>query len=259
MALQVIEGAAFAGALFVGVLLCCQLGWRLGRKRLRNAGEDVSAGLGAVEGAVFALMGLLIAFTFTSAAARFDHRRDLIVEEVNAIGTAWLRLDLLDAQARDDVRGLFRQYLDARMDTYAHAGEAAETAADLSKTAQLQAAIWARLIEAMKSDPSQRLEMPVLSPVNQMFDIANERVLATRQHPPLAIYLMLGLLVLVSAVLSGFGMAKSASLSRLHLLGFAAIVSLAVYFIIDLDYPRLGLIRVDAFDRALIELRASMN
>jgi hypothetical protein len=100
--------------LFVVVLACLRGGWWLGRRHYRIAGEGAHDGLGAVEGAVFGLMGLLVAFTFTGAADRFDDRRQLITEEVNAVSTAWLRLDLLPDKARESVRDLFRQYLDAR-------------------------------------------------------------------------------------------------------------------------------------------------
>lgn len=257
--MQIFMAAIFAATLFLGVLACLRAGWLLGRRRLRDGDEDASAGLGAVEGAVFGLMGLLIAFTFTGAVDRFDHRRDLITEEVNAIGTAWLRLDLLDTETRGEVRPLFRRYVDAHFDLYAKANDAAAVTAELVKLNQLQNAIWQRLIEAARQDPTPRLTSSVLPPVNDMFDLANARLLATRQHPPLIVYLMLGFLVLVSSLLAGFAMAKAKSQSRLHLIGFAAIVSACVYLILDMEYPRLGLVRVDDFDAALVALRESMN
>ncbi|MFC4313671.1 hypothetical protein ACFPN2_31650 [Steroidobacter flavus] len=92
-----------------------------------------------------------------------------------------------------------------------------------------------------------------------MFDLANARLLATRRHPPIVIYFMLAFLVLVSALLAGFGMAKSTRQSLIHVLGFAAMVSIAAYLILDLEFPRLGLLRVDAFDQAFLELRRSME
>jgi len=92
-----------------------------------------------------------------------------------------------------------------------------------------------------------------------MFDIATSRVLASRQHPHPAIFGMLLSLVLVSCFLLGFSQSKVTRQSRMHLVGFAATTALALYIIIDLEYPRVGLIRVDSFDLALVELRASMN
>ena len=106
---------AISLALFAGMLLCLDLGRRFGIHRMAQDPEGAHSGTGAVDGAVFALLGLLIAFTFSGAAGRFDERRSLIVEETNDIGTAYLRLDLLPAGAQPALRDLFRRYLDASM------------------------------------------------------------------------------------------------------------------------------------------------
>ena len=255
----VLQSALFALGLFIGTLICLRVGWVVGRERLRGADVDAAAGLGTVDGAVFGLMGLLLAFTFTSAAARFEHRRDLVVEEVNAIGTAWLRLELLQPEARDDLKGLMRRYVDARIASYAHASDAAATDQAVQRSYEIQNELWARLIAALRAETALPLVQSVVPAVNEMFDIAQTRILATRQHPPLAVYLMLGLLVLMSSLLAGFGMAKAASQSKLHVLAFAAIVSASIYLILDIEFPRLGFVRVDQFDRALVELRATMD
>jgi hypothetical protein len=109
---------ALASGLFVGMLLLLETGRRLGLQWLAQEAEAARAGFGVVEGAVFALMGLLIAFTFSGAASRFDARPQLVVEEVNAIGTAYLRLDLLPASTQPALRDSFRHYMEARLDTY---------------------------------------------------------------------------------------------------------------------------------------------
>ncbi len=115
---QALNTSLIAVALFIAMLLLLEVGRRVGNKRLASDPEGARAGTGAVEGAVFALLGLLIAFTFSGAASRFDARRDLVVQESNAIGTAYLRLDLLPANAQPAMRERFRQYLDARLDIY---------------------------------------------------------------------------------------------------------------------------------------------
>ena len=101
--------------LLAGTLLLLEVGRRIGHKRRNKDPEGASEGLGAVDGAVFGLMGLLIAFTFSAAASRFDARRGLIVEEANAIGTSYLRLDLLPTSAQTKLREDFRRYVDSRM------------------------------------------------------------------------------------------------------------------------------------------------
>jgi hypothetical protein len=84
-------------------------------------------------------------------------------------------------------------------------------------------------------------------------------VTATRNHPPLVVFLLLGGLSLVGALLVGYGTSTSRRRSLLHTLVFAAILSLTVYVIVAIEFPRLGLIRVDAADQVLFELRESMH
>ncbi len=254
-----IVSALFAATLFAGMLACLRLGWRLGRRRLASLGENGQAGLGTVEGAVFGLMGLLIAFTFTSAATRFYDRRDIMIQQVNAIGTAWLRLDLLNDSSRSELRELFRRYVDTQLEVVANVSDQDATADALARLAALQGQIWTMVMSAVETDKSQPLAQVLLPPINDMFDLATTRFLATRQHPPMAVIVMLGLLILVSAVMAGFGMAKARHQSPLHLFGFATIMALSIYLILDLEYPRLGLMRIDSFDQALVELRSTMR
>ena len=245
--------------LFTLTALCLRGGWVAGKRRLRKLGDSANEGLGAAEGAIFGLMGLLLAFTFTGAASRFDTPRDLIVQETNAIGTAWLRLDLLQEGPRDQARGLFRRYLDQRLDLYSDVTDWPRTQAALAAVAATQAEIWNLAIAQSREDKSQPLVQSLLPALNDMFDIATARTLASRQHPPPVIYGMLVVLVLLSAFLVGFSQSKVADQSKLHLVGFSVITALALYIIFDLEYPRYGLVRVDSFDLALRELRASMN
>ena len=215
--------------------------------------------MGTLDGAVFGLMGLLVAFTFTGAATRFDARRSLVTEHVNAIGTAWLRLDLLAAPEREKARDGFRRYVDTQLEILGNSGNNDAVRADMGRLSSIQQEIWETLIQAAKSDKSLPLTQTVLPPVNEMFDLSTTRYMAARQHPPVAVFLMLGLLVLVSGLMAGYGMAKAVRQSALHLFGFAALMALSVYLILDIEYPRLGIIRIHSFDQAMIELRASMN
>jgi hypothetical protein len=247
----------FAVGLFIGMVLLLELGRRLGRRRLGKDEEGARAGLGAVEGAVFALMGLLIAFTFSGAAARFDTRRQLIVDEANAIGTAWLRLDLLPAAAQPELRELFRRYLDGRLAVY-QMPDVKAALAELAKPNALQGDIWSRATVACR-ESANPLTAQLIPALNQMFDIASTRTAVTQIHPPTIIFIMLGVLALMSALLAGYAMAGGKSRSWIHMLGFALIMASTVYVILDLEFPRLGFIRVDAMDRVLVELRQSMN
>lgn len=248
----------FAIGLLAGMILLLELGRRLGRQRQGTHEEGARAGLGAVEGAVFALLGLLIAFTFSGAASRFDARRQLIVQEANAIGTAWLRLDLLPPGAQPELRDLFRGYLDTRLAAYQKLPDIEAAFAELSKASALQGEIWHKAVGACQESPDP-LKVQVIPALNEMFDIANTRTMAAQTHPPIIIFVMLGVLALMSALLAGYAMAGGKTRSWIHVLGFALIVAMTVYLILDLEFPRLGIIRIDAVDEMLVELRESMN
>ncbi len=256
---QIFVSGLFAFGLFIGFVGCSHYGWRLGRRRLKTLGENGHAGLGAVDAAVYGLMGLLVAFTFTGAAARFDQRRDLIVAEVNAIGTAWLRLDLLEEKTREEVRNEFRLYVDRNLDIARNASMRSEIDEGLAKLAENQRSIWSHVNGAIEESPEKPIAQVLFPALNEMFDSNLRRVLATKQHPPFAVYVMLVVTVLASAVFSGFGMAKARQQSWLHLIGFSAVLALSIYLILDLEYPRLGLVRVTDFDQAMVELRQSMG
>lgn len=256
---KILLSVLFAVLIFGGVLACLRFGWRIGRRRLLMSGDDGQAGLGALDGAVFGLMGLLIAFTFTGAASRFSERRDLITQQVNAIGTAWLRLDLLPATEREQARDGFRRYVDEQMEVVRVSGDENAARERLARLSAIQQEIWDLLVQVAKTDKSIPIAQVLLPPVNETFDLSTSRVMAARQHPPLAVFIMLGLLVLISGLLAGFGMAKSERQSPLHLFGFAAVMAFSVYLILDLEFPRLGLVRIDSIDEVYIELRASMN
>jgi hypothetical protein len=256
----VIDGVMFAGGLFFGMFLFLEAGRRIGTWRLSQDPEGARHRVGAVEGAVFGLLGLLIAFTFSGAASRFDDRRQLIVEEANDIGTAWLRLDVLPPSAAANLRELFRQYLDSRLATYHKLEDDIPAAeAELAHSLKLQKEIWNSAIAACREGGIQPAEALSLSALNAMFDIVTTRTSALRLHPPILIFAMLGGLSLAASLLAGYGMAGSKSRNWIHTVCFAFVMAITVYVIIDIEYPRFGFVRVNAFDTVMVQLRASMK
>jgi len=252
------SAALLAVGLFISMSLLLEVGRRLGARRIRKHPEGGLIGIGAVDGAVFGLLGLLVAFTFSGAASRFDLRRQLIVEETNDIGTAYLRLDLLPASAQADLRERFRQYLDSRLATYRKLPDIAAAMQEVARSTTLQHDIWSHAVAACRAEGAHPSACMLLLPaLNQMIDITTTRTLAGQTHPPTVIFVMLFALALASSLLAGYGMAGSKTINWVHMLGFAAAMAMAFYVVRDIEYPRLGLIRVDAFDQALIELRDS--
>src|SRR4051812_42876968 len=111
-------GGILAVVLFVGILAALALGRWIGKRTIARYGPSALPSTGSLETAVFALLGLIIAFTFSGALSRFDTRRAQVVDEANAMGTAYLRIDLVPANAQPKLREAFRNYVDARIKTY---------------------------------------------------------------------------------------------------------------------------------------------
>ena len=212
-----------------------------------------------MEGAVYGLLGLLIAFTFSGAAERFAARRALVVQEANAIGTAYLRIDLLPEDAQPALRGLFRRYVDSRLAAYAHLPDIEAAMAELGRSNALQAEIWKAAQEAAARSPIPPRSHLLLPALNEMIDITTTRLAATRTRPPIIILGMLIALTLLSALVAGYGMAEARRRHWLHPVVYALAMSVTLFVILDLEYPRLGVIRVDAADQLLLDVRAAMK
>ena len=254
-----IAALPFASALLLGMVICLEIGYRMGVRRVASGPPGGTISFSTVDGAIFGLYGLLLAFTFSGAPVRFDARRHLIAEETNAIGTAYLRLDLLPAETQPALRELFREYLTSRLEI-TRKPDSSEIQAERAMCAKLQTDIWTQAIAATRlpkahADAS-RLLLPAL---NAMIDITTTRTMATKIHPPRIIFGLLFLLALVCSVLVGYGMGGSKRRSWIHVGAFVVISVISVYVILDIEYPRSGLIRLDAYDQVLIELRESMK
>ena len=251
---------AIVSALFLALIACFMIGRYLGGRRKADEASASNVGVSAIDGAVFGLMGLLIAFTFSGAALRFDHRRDLIVEEANAIGTAYLRLDLMPPAEQRELRQDFRDYVDARLSFYENLSvDRTKVQQDTQRFETLQTAIWKEAIGGCAEVNSPATTQLVLSSLNEMFDVTTKRSIAIETHPPVMIYMVLGILLLGSALLAGYEMAGAGAFSVLHMLVYAMILAIVSYLILDLEFPRLGIIRIDAVDHALVHVRQSMK
>jgi hypothetical protein len=255
------QALGLALGLFVGMLAAIALGRRLGARRLRLYPGELRVGVAPVEAAVFGLLGLVLALTFNSAATRFDTRRQLVVQEANAIGTAWLRLDLLPADAQPALREAFRRYVDARLLIYRLVSDGDDEAAwrQLAVANGVQREIWSQAETACLRDPRPAVCTLTLPALNEMIDVTTTRVLATQSHSPTAVFVLLVIVALLGAVVAGYAMAETRARPWLHQAALALLTSLTLYVIYDLEYPRRGLIRVEHADRMLADLRSSMD
>jgi hypothetical protein len=252
------QAAWLSIGLFFGMVVCLELGYRIGLYSSEK-NESSHAGTGTVEAAVFALLGLLLGFTFANGISHLDQRRELIVKEANAIGTAYLRLDLLPVDVQPDIRRLFREYLDARLSVYQKLPDLQAADQELARVTQLQQEIWKRAVAVGLNDPTQHVARLLLPALNDMIDVTTSRTIALHTHLPPLIFVLSISVALLSGLLAGYDMAKAKGRSWLHLLLYAVVIAMTIYTVLDLDNPRFGLIRLHAADNALIQLRDSIR
>jgi hypothetical protein len=246
-------------ALGLILFLFMEFGHRLGCKHRSVDPESNKDWVSVVDGPILALLGLLVAFTFSAAADRFNARRKLIVEEANAVGTAYLRLDLLNPPDRDTLRQKFRDYLDSRIKTYALIPDVQAALQEFEHSQTLQRDIWNQAIPACQKTGSTLAGMQLVPALNAMFDITITRFAATQFHTPVVVFILLISLALVAALLAGYQMSSSKKRCWIHVSLFVITFTLAIYVIMDLESPRLGLVRMDATDALLKDVRQSMT
>jgi hypothetical protein len=250
----------YAVLLFFGMLILLETGRRLGVRRRMTESESERGSLGTIEGAVFALFGLLMAFTFSGAALRFNEKRMLVAEEANTIETAYLRVHLVPPEEQPPLQDLFRQYVDSRLEAYRKLPDMEAAKVEMARSKKLQEEIWIEAVAATKLRKAHpdagKLLLPAL---NDMIDITTTRAMALQLHPPRIIYVLLFGLGLICSLLAGYRMSSGQRRSWLHIVGFTAITVIIVYVMLDVEYPRAGLIRIEASDQLLVDAREAMK
>jgi hypothetical protein len=248
-----------AVGLFLGMLLSLEIGRRIGIRQIAKRGKGAQAGVGVVDSAVYALLALLIGFSFSGAAARFDARRELIVREVNAISSAWQYLDVLPPDTKAPLQNDLRRFVDEVLTVYGSQENTALNLRDRPGLLAIQGQLWAHAVAACVDQRGERARMLLLPALTQMFDSVDQERFARRMHPPAIVFIMLVLTALAGALFAGYGMASGERRNWIYIIGIAGTISVATYVIVELEFPRLGVVRVDAFDQALVELRETMN
>lgn len=236
-----------------GAVLALEVGYRLGLRTGRGASPDASH-LGAVVGAMLALLGLLLGFSYAGASGRYLERQQLIVNEANAIGTAYLRADLLAEPHRQALQKTLREYTDTRLALYGSKSPSMTREAG-ERSAAVHAPLWKAAVDAVRESP--QFSMLILPPVNEVIDLHTTHMASINRHLPL---LALGTL-LISATVSLGVMGFSAGLSKKRnhgvTLALAFLVAMTLWITIDLDYPRRGLIRIS--EAPMVELKKSFK
>ena len=240
-------------SLFGGLLGMLELWFLLGRRARRRRTEQPDQ-LATVQGATLGLLALLLGFSFALAAGRFSDRVQLIVSEANAIGTAWLRCDLLPDGERNILRRLLSDYTDQRIIFY-NAEDQAGQAAAAARSESLQASMWVVVAAEAKSQPA--MATALLSPFNELIDLHAARVAAATRHMPGMLLLLLVSCSLVSVASVGYGCGVAGKRNVVLTTALTFLISGALWATIDMDHPRKGLIRVG--QQPMVDLQKSQQ
>ena len=244
--------------IFFGMFLFAFLGYRFGSWQSIK-GETSTEGSGALTGAIFGLLGLMIALTFNGAFSRLEVRRQLIVQEANAIGTAYLRLDLLPENLQQSLRENFREYIASRVAFYEVMTDIEATTHEVNKATELQNIIWDKAVAATQGTENQAARMLLIPSLNEMIDIVTTRSIAIQTHSPFMIWVVLSLLVLACAGIVGYSAGHVDHPRYIYLIVFAIIIVFTMYIIFDVEYPRYGIIRLDQTNQLLVDLLRSIK
>jgi hypothetical protein len=229
--------------LFIVLPAGAQLGYWLGRRARvpKDAVEKSHAGVW--QSALLALAGLLIGFTFSMAQGRYEARKEIVLDEANAIGTAYLRTYLLDDGAGEPLRALMRRYVDARLAFAESGADKPRTLELMHETAALADEIWAKVAAAGRADRSAVTALLVNS-TNEMIDAGEKHLAAIANPLPITVFFVLFLATAVAMASTGFVCALEARRSILGMIIMPLLLATVVALIFDLAHPRVGIVRV---------------
>jgi len=234
-----------------------ETGFRLGRWAASSSGSRAAAQISVVEASLVGLLGLLLGFTMSMAISRFEARKQLVLEEANAIGNAYLRSQLLPSTERNTIAGLLTDYLKNRTEFGAADDDPVKLQAMREHGQRLQGEIWGQAVAYAEKAQNPVLASLLLQSLNRVIDVEAARWMEFYNHVPAEVLYLNVIVSLSTATLVGyaFGMEGIRHIFSLFLLGLAITVVLSV--IVDLDRPRRGFVRVS--QQPMIDLQRQLN
>jgi hypothetical protein len=237
--------------LLVLLMVGAELGFRTGAKIQSRLSEAVITQVGTMCAAIIGLLALLLAFTFAMALSRNDLRRELVVDEADAIGALYLRADLLPEPERTQIKELAREYVQARLDFYNAEDDAAKLDQANKESVQLQNRLWAFVPLVVQKDDRTATAGLFIEALNKVIDFHTKRLSAMENKVPTGIFYLLFVVSLMATVAVGYGSGIGKNRHPLPTVMLCLIVVFVIAVIVDLDRPRRGFIRIsqDSMER----------
>jgi hypothetical protein len=228
---------------FALMMAATEAGYRLGRKSEPNVPENTKSQISTVEGALLGVLALLLGFTMSMAVSRFEIRKQLVLEEADAIGTSRLRAQLIPSPEGPEILGLLQQYVSVRVQ-YGSAGNDLARLDQLNtQSAHFQTELWNRTNAYAQQHPNPVTVGLLLQSLNQTFDLAEARWMAFQNHVPESVIYVNAAVSLLAAMLVGYSFGVSGRRNIFSMCVLAVSITLVLAVIIDLDRPRSGFIR----------------
>jgi hypothetical protein len=242
---------------FAMLMAAGELGFRLGRYAMASPTvKKGKAQVSVIEASLLGVLGLLLGFTMSMAVSRFERRTQLVLDEANAIGTAYLRTQLLPAPSAAEMANLLRQYVDIRVrnPNYSDRGQ---LAAMRRESQVLQTRLWAIAVERAHADSNPLIAVQLVQSLNHVIDLDAARWMAFLDRVPSAVIYVNAMVALFAAILAGyaFGIDGARKIFPMCTLGIVITVVLGV--ILDLDSSRIGAILVS--QQPLIDLNLQLH
>lgn len=239
------------------LLLATEVGYRVGDRVPLGLTDSAKSPVLGISGALFGLLALLLGFTFSMSLNRFEQRKQLVLQESNAIGTTYLRAGLLPEPDRSAINGLLRSYVELRLDFYDLRGDPARFKDLVDRTEKLQHELWSHAVNVVpKNDPPVTTGLFIES-LNDVIDLHAARLAAMKNHVPEVVLMLLFLVAVMAALLVGYGCGLMKSRHSFSTTTMALLIALVITVIIDLDRPSRGLIRVS--QDSMIQLQENMK
>jgi len=234
--------------------LAMEAGYRLGKWRRTCCSDEKEQPVGAMVASILGLVALVLGFTFSLAASRFDARRMAVLEESNAIGTCYLRARLLPEPQRSEVARLLREYVDVRV----HATDDGKVHEELARSEALHELLWEQAAAAAEKDSGSIMTGVFIQSLNDVIDLHSKRILVgIRSRIPAVIWFGLFGLAMLGMSAVGYQSGLAATRRSPAMAGLVVAFAAVLYLIADLDRGQEGLLRVS--QQSMIDLQKSMQ
>ena len=247
-------GWIVAIVVFLLILLFNWFGFLYKKRQARKDPDVESDSLGPIEGSMLGLMALLLAFTFSIAANKFENRRQVIIDEANAIGTAILRCDMYPDSVRNLLRKDFANYVQSRIAYYDAGTDETKIKAAINEGSVYSLRIWKRAAALSHNLENLSRTNQMIPAMNAVIDIVTTREDSRVNKVPPLILIMVLLLTLVTGFLTGYG-SKTRRRNKVMTVGFALMTALTLYLVWELDRPRKGLINLEQAHQNIVALK----